>query len=135
MEDWIPTSMQTGKIMLTILGLAFHHLARENPAAAFTALQAGFDGIEKDRSDVSDQDISGRGLPHYGPLLAITDASGSRTEPHSVLVHHGDFYDDPTVAASYADGSRMIAVPRQEFGVLSRPSVDGHAHEFMTLPR
>lgn len=121
--------------MLTILGLAFGRLARDNPAAAFAALQAGFDEIEKDPTDLSDADIGGKGLPHYGPLLTITDASGSRTEPHSVLVHHGDYYDDPTVAASYADGSRMIAIPRQEFGVLSRPSIDGHAHEFIALPR
>jgi hypothetical protein len=107
---------------MTIMNHAFKALAAERPAAAFAALLAGHDALVAGHDAPGDHDIHGDGIGHYAPHLAIDDGEGGTLQPTELLIHHHDYYDDPQMIASYADGSRMIAIPQQEFGILERPS-------------
>ncbi len=103
------------------LQTAFVSLALLNPKQAFVTLEAEVAKIDEwpeerivagqDEDEVSELAIS---------RFTLRDPDGGEKRPSTIFVHKGGYTHPEYLVVDYADGSRVIELPEDEFALIRR---------------
>lgn len=119
---------------MSILSRMLVGLAERDPGLAFqlieAQIQASIDAAG--RLEFFEHDINGRGYDEYAPALTLR-TGGTERVPLTTLVVHEDFYEDAFVMADYADGSRIVAAPSFNFGIVRTTDAVGTRFEIVHI--
>lgn len=103
------------------LQTAFVTLALLNPKEAFVTLDtevAKIDEWPEERvvAGQDDDEVSQLAISRF----TLRDPDGNEKRPSAIFVHKGGYTQPEYLVADYADGSRIIELPEDEFALISR---------------